>query len=105
MAAAQVVGIDWYNGLEGYPQPGCPVLAICMNNGRLQLMRDEQDDLCVLIDSRMRATHIHWNSNGSVLAVAGVLSSDSGVHASMVQFYSCNGELQGAGCGCASHDV
>ena len=105
MAAAQVVGIDWYNGLEGYPQPGCPVLAVCMDNGRLQLMRDEQDDLCVLIDSGMRATHIHWNSNGSVLAVAGVLSSGSGAHASMVQFYTCNGELQEAGCSCASQDV
>lgn len=105
MAAAQVVGIDWYNGLEGYRQPGCPVLAICMDNGRLQLMRDEQDDLCVMIDSGMRATHIHWNSNGSVLAVAGVLSSGSGVHASMVQFYTCNGGLQEAACDCAFQDV
>ena len=51
-----MAGLDWYSGLEGFTQPGCPVLAVCMSNGRLQLMRDEGDDMCVLIDTGMQVS-------------------------------------------------
>ena len=58
-AATQLVGIDWYDGAEGYSDPGQPTLALGMENGRLQLQRHETDENPVLIDTgmvrRMRA--------------------------------------------------
>ena len=69
------MGIDWYDGAEGYADPGQPTLALGMENGRLQLQRHETDDNPVLIDTGMVASSIKWNTNGSVLAVAGHLSS------------------------------
>lgn len=38
-----VVGLDWYNGLNGYMHSLCPILAICYENGKTQLMRNESD--------------------------------------------------------------
>ena len=40
----KVVGLDWYNGRNGWFEERCPVLAICYRNGCLQLMRAETDD-------------------------------------------------------------
>ena len=65
------MGIDWYDGAEGYADPGQPTLALGMENGRLQLQRHETDDNPVLIDTGMVASSIKWNTNGSVLAVSG----------------------------------
>ena len=33
-----------YHGKEGYVQQNCPVLVICFDNGRMQIMRNEMDD-------------------------------------------------------------
>lgn len=33
-----------YNGSEGFMEPDCPCLAVCFDNGRLQIMRHEVDD-------------------------------------------------------------
>ena len=52
-AATQLVGIDWYDGAEGYSDPGQPTLALGMENGRLQLQRHETDENPVLIDTGM----------------------------------------------------
>lgn len=41
---AMVVGLTWYNGRNGYVDPDCPTLAICYDNGRMQIMRNESDD-------------------------------------------------------------
>lgn len=41
---AMVVGLTWYNGRNGYVEPDCPTLAICYDNGRMQIMRNESDD-------------------------------------------------------------
>lgn len=40
---ASIVGLDWYDGKQGYIYPNCSSLAICYENGRLQLMVDESD--------------------------------------------------------------
>lgn len=32
-----------YNGYNGYIEPRVPCLAICYENGKIQLMRDEND--------------------------------------------------------------
>lgn len=50
-----VVGLTWYNGRNGYVEPDCPTLAICYDNGRMQIMRTESDDSMYL------ATLREWN--------------------------------------------
>jgi WD repeat-containing protein 35 len=62
------VGIEWYDSRAGHAEPGCPVLAICLDNGRMQLMRHEMDDNAVCIDTGIRPSGIKWNHNGSVSA-------------------------------------
>ena len=36
---SKIIGVEWYDGVEGFAEPNCPVLAICLDNGRMQLMR------------------------------------------------------------------
>ncbi|KAM6355755.1 WD repeat-containing protein 35 isoform 3-T3 [Podargus strigoides] len=91
--AFSIAGIHWYHGTEGYIEPDCPCLAVCYNNGRCQIMRDENDHNPVLIDTGMNVVCIQWNHCGSVLAVAGSLkatSQDKDVN--VVQFYTPFGE-------------
>lgn len=38
-----IVGLDWYNGINGYMHALCPNLAITFENGRSQVMRNESD--------------------------------------------------------------
>ncbi|XP_030902468.2 WD repeat-containing protein 35 isoform X2 [Melopsittacus undulatus] len=91
--AFSIAGIHWYHGTEGYIEPDCPCLAVCYDNGRCQIMRDENDHNPVLIDTGMNVVCIQWNHCGSVLAVAGSLkttSQDKDVN--IVQFYTPFGE-------------
>ncbi|NWU98188.1 WDR35 protein, partial [Upupa epops] len=91
--ALSIAGIHWYHGTEGYMEPDCPCLAVCYDNGRCQIMRDENDQNPVLIDTGMSVVCIQWNHCGSVLAVAGSLkttSQDKDVN--IVQFYTPFGE-------------
>mmetsp|Transcript_38234 Transcript_38234/g.108060 ORF Transcript_38234/g.108060 Transcript_38234/m.108060 type:complete len:1242 (+) Transcript_38234:70-3795(+) len=94
--SAIIQGVDWYDGLEGYCEPNCPVLAIAMDNGRMQLMRSENDENAILIDTGLKVSRIKWNTNGSVLGVAGsqCMTSSSGEsrETCMVQFYSYDGQ-------------
>uniref|UniRef100_A0A7S3VHU1 Anaphase-promoting complex subunit 4 WD40 domain-containing protein n=1 Tax=Dunaliella tertiolecta TaxID=3047 RepID=A0A7S3VHU1_DUNTE len=93
--AHQVVGIEWYDGLLGYAEPNCPVLAICLDNGRMQLMRTESDDNAVCIDTGIKPVKCKWNNNGTILAVAGYQLGGSSQEARelwMVQFYNYLGE-------------
>ncbi|KAH8943800.1 hypothetical protein BDL97_13G073500 [Sphagnum fallax] len=84
-----IVGIDWYNGLEGHIDPGAPTLALAFLNGKLQLMRHELDEESILLDSRMANSCIKWSPDGGVLAVAGSTQRDT--PSSMVQLYSSSG--------------
>ncbi|KAJ8290228.1 hypothetical protein GJAV_G00010260 [Gymnothorax javanicus] len=92
-AVVSIAGIHWYPGTEGYVEPDCPCLAICFDNGRCQIMRYENDENPVLIDTGMNVASIQWNQSGSVLAVAGsqrAVSVDKDVN--VVQFYTPFGE-------------
>ncbi|XP_006239947.1 WD repeat-containing protein 35 isoform X1 [Rattus norvegicus] len=94
--AISIAGIHWYHGTEGYVEPDCPCLAICFDNGRCQIMRHENDQNPVLIDTGMYVVGIQWNHIGSVLAVAGsqkVVTQDKDVN--IVQFYTPFGEHLG----------
>jgi len=53
-------------------------------------MKDEMDDTCLVLKTGMQASNIKWNSNGSVLAVSGVMGN-TGPAAALVQFYSYSG--------------
>eukprot|EP00899_Mesostigma_viride_P008010 jgi/Mesvir1/1720/Mv21173-RA.1 len=91
---ANVVGVNWYDGLQGYPEPNSPSLAVAFDNGRIQIMRNEFDDKPVLIDTGMHLTKVDWNGDGTVLAVAGTQKlqvSGENRETSMVQFYSYDG--------------
>ncbi|XP_048354934.1 WD repeat-containing protein 35 isoform X1 [Sphaerodactylus townsendi] len=87
--AFSIAGIHWYPGTEGYVEPDCPCLAICFDNGRCQIMRHENDQNPVLIDTVMNVVSIQWNHCGNVLAVAGfqkLAAQDKDVN--LVQFYT-----------------
>jgi WD repeat-containing protein 35 len=102
-SSARVAGIMWYNMVEGLVDPQAPTLAVGFDNGRVQLMTNESDEKPILIDTGLRCPAdrpglyglpVVWNSNGSVLAVAGVLSKrgEGGVkEMSQVQFYDAFG--------------
>ncbi|XP_075964142.1 WD repeat-containing protein 35 [Anarhichas minor] len=91
--AISIAGIHWYAGAGGYVEPDCPCLAICFDSGRCQVMRYENDENPVCIDTLMNVVSIQWNHCGSVLAVAGSLkASNSEKEFNVVQFYTPFGE-------------
>uniref|UniRef100_A0A8C3R2W5 WD repeat-containing protein 35 n=1 Tax=Cyanoderma ruficeps TaxID=181631 RepID=A0A8C3R2W5_9PASS len=90
--AFSIAGIHWYHGTQGYIEPNCPCLAVCYDNGRCQIMRDENDYNPVLIDTGINVVCIQWNPNGSVLAVAGSLRASQDKDGNVVQFYTPFGE-------------
>ena len=67
---------------------------ICYDNGRMQMMKDENDESPALVDTGMTSVGCQWNHDGSILAVAGQMfvpgagEKDSNV----VQFYNSYGE-------------
>mmetsp|Transcript_8336 Transcript_8336/g.17822 ORF Transcript_8336/g.17822 Transcript_8336/m.17822 type:complete len:1276 (-) Transcript_8336:992-4819(-) len=96
VGTSRIVGVEWYDGIEGFAEPNCPVLSICLDNGRMQLMRYESDDNAICIDTGIKPCKCKWNMNGTILAVAGYqLGSGGGGETRelwMVQFYNYNGE-------------
>jgi WD repeat-containing protein 35 len=91
--AVQLVGLDWYNGINGYVQESCPCLAVGFDNGRLQIMKNDLDSDPVKIDTSMQICCLAWNSNGSILAVGGSQQSASqDKEFNVVQFYNIFGE-------------
>ncbi|KAF7710784.1 WD repeat-containing protein 35 isoform X2 [Silurus meridionalis] len=91
--AVSIAGIHWYAGTEGYVEPDCPCLAICYENGRCQVMRYENDDNPVIIDTLMNVASIQWNHSGNVLAIAGSLRNPGGdKDVNVLNFYTPFGE-------------
>ncbi|WIA10618.1 hypothetical protein OEZ85_010800 [Tetradesmus obliquus] len=88
----KMVGMDWYDGSRGYPEPDCPVLALCLDNGRMQLMRHDMDDNAICIDTGIKPRAVKWNHNGSILAVSGHQTTGDGAQLWLVQFYNQAGE-------------
>ena len=41
---ARLAAIDWYDGQNGFVSPDSPALAICYQNGRCQIMKNESDE-------------------------------------------------------------
>lgn len=87
--------MSWYNGSHGYlAGKDTPALVVCYDTGRIQIMRDEGDENPVLIDTGMTAVGCQWNHDGSILAVAGMMSVSVAAEkdSNVVQFYTPFGE-------------
>ncbi|KAJ3300442.1 WD repeat-containing protein 35 [Borealophlyctis nickersoniae] len=91
MGTLKIAALAWYNGLNGYMEPQVPCLAVCFENGKIQIMRDDKDLSPLIIDTNMRHLKMVWNNNGSILAVSGVQYARSAQgeekEVSVVQFY------------------
>ncbi|XP_050313248.1 WD repeat-containing protein 35 isoform X2 [Anthonomus grandis grandis] len=86
-----IISIAWYNGIGSFTQDVNPVLAICLENGKMQLMKNESDPNPILADAKMFAVHCSWNHNGSLLAISGKqFVEDKEVN--LVQFFNPFGE-------------
>lgn len=69
MRSVSIVGLNWYSG---FTQGNRPVLAICYENGKIQLMKNEYDDNPMIIDANLQITSSQWNDNGTILALCGM---------------------------------
>eukprot|EP00771_Trimastix_marina_P000022 gnl/Trimastix_PCT/1017.p1 GENE.gnl/Trimastix_PCT/1017~~gnl/Trimastix_PCT/1017.p1 ORF type:complete len:1177 (-),score=415.03 gnl/Trimastix_PCT/1017:129-3659(-) len=87
------IALDWYDGAEGWVDPMAPSLAIAFDNGRVQLMRSDTDEDMIFLDTGMRCIDVHWNSSGTILAIAGY-QQPSGANSvnNRIQFYSPYGQ-------------
>ncbi|KAH3745059.1 WD repeat domain 35 [Pelomyxa schiedti] len=83
-----IVGIDWYDGTFGYIDQKCPALAIAFENGRVQLMVNENDPNPIIIRAGLTCSTVKWNNNGSIIAIAGVVKGETQCS---VHFYTAYG--------------
>ncbi|KAI9007103.1 hypothetical protein BC832DRAFT_554249 [Gaertneriomyces semiglobifer] len=92
-----VTAMDWYNGSNGYDDKRAPAFAVSFDNGKIQLIRDVNDDAPIIIDTVMRQLNLRWNHNGTILAVSGVQSvrniQGEEKEVSLVQFYDPFGQF------------
>ncbi|XP_011196664.1 WD repeat-containing protein 35 [Zeugodacus cucurbitae] len=87
----RISALCWYSGRAPSNRP---VLAICFETCKLQIMRNEIDDAPVIIDTGMRNIDAEWNQDGSVLSVCGTLIDYStSKESNQVNFYSPFGQL------------
>lgn len=93
VSSVSLIGIQWYNGKGGLYESGCPMLAIGYNNGKVQLMKDENDDNPIILDTDISATCLRWNHEGSILAITGKLYNSDTDKRNVVKFYSPYGKL------------
>ncbi|PWU89489.1 putative intraflagellar transport protein 122B [Trypanosoma cruzi] len=67
-------GLSWHPAWVDSPDPPA-TLAVCYANGRMQLMRDINDNRPYLIDSGILVSCIAWNPQGTTIVVCGVIST------------------------------
>lgn len=87
----KIVGVHWYDGCEGHISQEAPTLAIAFRDGKVQITRGRFDENAVLIDTGMELSQVHWNNDGSVIALAGTqydsASRGESKEFNVVQFY------------------
>ncbi|KAH7484788.1 hypothetical protein PRIC1_004107 [Phytophthora ramorum] len=89
----KIIGVHWYDGIEGHISQEAPTLAIAFRDGKVQITRGRFDENAVLIDTGMELTQVRWNNDGSVIALAGTQvdnsasKGDSPKEFNVVQFY------------------
>ncbi|CEG49203.1 WD40 repeat protein [Plasmopara halstedii] len=88
-----IIGVHWYDGIEGHISQDAPTLAIAFRDGKVQITRGRVDENAILIDTGIELTQVRWNNDGSVIALAGtqvdhsVPKGDSLKEFNVVQFY------------------
>ncbi|XP_055618976.1 WD repeat-containing protein 35 [Toxorhynchites rutilus septentrionalis] len=80
-----VVGLSWYHDAVS---PNRPVLAVCYENGKMQIMRNENDDLPVILDTNMQNIACMWNHDGTIIAVCGMKTNLNDKETNQVLFYT-----------------
>lgn len=80
-----VVGMSWFSRMQSFNRPS---LAICYETGKFQIMRNENDDIPIIVDTKLQATDCQWNHDGSVLAVCGMKTFGNDKDSNVVMFYS-----------------
>ncbi|KAM7344254.1 intraflagellar transport protein Oseg4 [Cochliomyia hominivorax] len=86
-----VAALSWFSGKNPTNRP---VLAICYESGRAQIMVDENDESPTIINTHMHITDAKWNHDGSVIAICGHLEEVVNTkELNQVSFYSPYGHL------------
>lgn len=89
--------MDWYNGSGGYLQPNMPCLAVCYEDGKVQILKDQRDQNPVRFSVDMTQISMKWNNNGSILAFSGmqVLKTKDGENKEtcVIQFWTPFGQV------------
>lgn len=107
-----VAGMSWFHGNVSTNRP---TLAVCYENGKLQLMRNENDDckfryialigpnatlhliftspVPIIVDTDMQAVNCLWNHDGSILAICGIRVEGGEKDTNVVTFYTPMGEV------------
>ncbi|KFM66987.1 WD repeat-containing protein 35, partial [Stegodyphus mimosarum] len=85
--------ISWFKKQKDWDIPS---LAIVFESGLIQLMKNENDNSAVVVDTGLVITSVEWNPFGSIIAVAGkkdkaTLSGDEKSHE--VKFFNPYGEI------------
>lgn len=84
-----IIGLNWYSGCT---QGNRPTLAICYENGKIQLMKNEYDDFPIIIDANIQITCSQWNDHGTILAICGMKHVLNEKEVNQVMFFSANGK-------------
>jgi WD repeat-containing protein 35 len=92
----KIQSMDWYNGSKGFIHKDVPCLAVCYEDGKVQILRNQRDQQPVIFDTNLTNCKIQWNYNGSILAISGVQfvkgSSGEDKETCVVQFWSPYGQ-------------
>lgn len=93
-ATRKIVGLQWCPAWVDRPEP-LPMLTVCYDNGKVQLMRHVGDERPVIFDAGLPAQHIAWNPQGTCLAVCGIVKGNTPESSSVgVNFFNVDGVLQ-----------
>ena len=92
----QIASINWFDGgLNGYVSENYSdnfaTLCIAFANGKIQLMKNENDDAPTLINTSINVKKAKWSPNGLMLAVCGFVQEEAKVQF-VIQFYSSAGQ-------------
>ncbi len=92
-AECPLASIQWYDGGSGgYAstnyQEKFPTLCVAFKNGRVQLMKYENDDSPTVINTKLENISAKWSPAGSILAVVGLVSDPSADKRSEIQFFT-----------------
>jgi WD repeat-containing protein 35 len=86
----KIVAISWYDGAEGASDGNAPSLAVALSNGLVQVSRGTDDLDPIILDTKLDPlTQCKWDTQGSVLALAGMRKD--GREVSVVHFYNAHG--------------